>query len=81
MSQHPIFYDDNPVKIATYDKLSEMVDRRSATAPYPIERVEVPFDDGKTISVSFIYCLIVAKPRVYLRAGDGSNQRSISQGY
>ena len=28
----------------------EMVDRRSKVAAYPIERVEVPFDDGKTIS-------------------------------
>ena len=28
----------------------EMVDRRSEVAAYPIERVEVPFDDGKTIS-------------------------------
>ena len=50
MAQHPIFYDDNPVKISTYEKLREMVDRRSEVAPYPIERVEVPFDDGKTIS-------------------------------
>ena len=50
MAQHPIFYDDNPVKISTYNKLSEMVDRRSEVASYPIERVEVPFDDGKTIS-------------------------------
>ena len=33
------------------NKLKEMVDRRSALAPYPIERVEVPFDDGKTIIV------------------------------
>ena len=50
MAQHPIFYDDNPVKISTYNKLSEMVDRRSEVASYPIERVEVPFDDRKTIS-------------------------------
>ena len=50
MGQHPIFFDDNPVKIHLYNKLSEMVDRRSAMAPYPVERVEVPFDDGKTIS-------------------------------
>jgi dipeptidyl aminopeptidase/acylaminoacyl peptidase len=27
-----------------------MVDRRSEVASYPIERVEVPFDDGKTMS-------------------------------
>ena len=50
MSQHPIFYDDNPVKLRTYGKLSEMVDLRNQCAPYPVERVEVPFDDGKTIS-------------------------------
>lgn len=50
MGQHPIFFDDNPVKIHLYNKLGEMVDRRSALAPYPIERVEIPFDDGKTIS-------------------------------
>ena len=50
MAQHPIFYDDNPVKIYLNNKLGEMVDRRSETAAYPIERVEVPFDDGRTIS-------------------------------
>ncbi|MFC1491746.1 alpha/beta hydrolase family protein [Nitrospinota bacterium] len=49
-SQHPIFYDDNPVKIYLCNKLKEMVDRRSECSSYPIERVEVPFDDGKTIS-------------------------------
>jgi dipeptidyl aminopeptidase/acylaminoacyl peptidase len=50
MAQHPIYYDDHPVKIQMYNKLNEMVDRRSEVADYPIERVEVPFDDGKTIS-------------------------------
>jgi dipeptidyl aminopeptidase/acylaminoacyl peptidase len=49
MAQHPIFYDDHPVKKYLYGKLAEMVDRRSECASYPIERVEVPFD-GKTIS-------------------------------
>ena len=50
MARHPIFYDDNPVKIYLCDKLKEMVDRRSEVASYPIERVQIPFDDGKTIS-------------------------------
>ncbi|MBI4609568.1 MAG: alpha/beta fold hydrolase [Candidatus Rokubacteria bacterium] len=50
MAQHPIFYDDNPVKLRLYAKLAEMVDRRSECAAYPIERVEIPFDDGQTIS-------------------------------
>ena len=50
MAQHPIYYDNHPVKKYLYRKLSEMVDRRSQVASYPIERVEVPFDDGKTIS-------------------------------
>jgi dipeptidyl aminopeptidase/acylaminoacyl peptidase len=50
MAQHPIFYDDHPVKLRYLAKLDEMVDRRSECAPYPIERVEVPFDDGRTIS-------------------------------
>ncbi|HXF67651.1 MAG TPA: alpha/beta fold hydrolase [Burkholderiales bacterium] len=50
MAQHPIYYDDHPVKLALYEKLCEMVDRRSRVASYPIERVEVPFDGGKTIS-------------------------------
>ena len=50
MAQHPIFYDDNPVKHRLWAKLDEMVDRRSECAAYPIERVEVAFDDGKTIS-------------------------------
>ncbi|MDA0999673.1 MAG: alpha/beta fold hydrolase [bacterium] len=50
MAQHPIFYDDNPMKIYLCKKMDEMVDRRSGVAAYPIERVEVPFDDGKSIS-------------------------------
>jgi len=50
MAQHPIYYDNHPVKKYLCRKLSEMVDRRSEVASYPIERVEVPFDDGKTIS-------------------------------
>ncbi len=50
MAQHPIYFDDNPVKIYLCNKLNEMVDRRSECASYPIERVEIPFDDGKTIS-------------------------------
>ena len=49
-AQHPIFYDDNPVKLYLCSKLREMVDLRSEVCPNPIERVEVPFDDGKTIS-------------------------------
>jgi pimeloyl-ACP methyl ester carboxylesterase len=50
MAQHPIYFDDHPVKQQLYAKLNEMVDRRSEVAAYPIERVEVPFDDGKKIS-------------------------------
>jgi dipeptidyl aminopeptidase/acylaminoacyl peptidase len=50
MAQHPIYFDDHPVKIALNRKLAEMVDRRSKVASYPIERVEVPFGGGKTIS-------------------------------
>ena len=50
MAQHPVYFDDHPVKIALCAKLNEMVDRRAEVASYPIERVEVPFDDGKTIS-------------------------------
>ena len=50
MAQHAIYYDDHPIKKNLYQKLCEMVDRRSETADYPIERVEVPFDGGKTIS-------------------------------
>ena len=50
MAQNPIYFDDNLVKIYLTQKLVEMVDRRSAISPSPIERVEVPFDDGKTIS-------------------------------
>jgi len=53
IAQHPIFYDDHPVKKQLYKKLCEMVDRRSEVASYPIERVEVPFDDGKTLSCLF----------------------------
>ena len=50
MAQHPIYFDDHPVKQHLYKKLNEMVDRRSRVAGYPIERVEVPFGRGKTIS-------------------------------
>jgi dipeptidyl aminopeptidase/acylaminoacyl peptidase len=50
MAQHPIYFDDHPVKIALNRKLAEMVDRRSKVASYPIERVEVPFGGAKTIS-------------------------------
>ena len=50
MAQHAIYFDDHPVKKYLYGKLCEMVDRRSRVAGYPIERVEVPFDGGKTIS-------------------------------
>ena len=50
MAQHPIFYDDHPVKRYLCRKLSEMVDCRSKVAGYPIERVEVPFGKGQTIS-------------------------------
>ncbi len=50
MAQHPIYFDDHPVKQYLYGKLSEMVDRRTEVAAYPIERVEVPFDNGTTIS-------------------------------
>jgi dipeptidyl aminopeptidase/acylaminoacyl peptidase len=50
MAQHPIYFDDHPVKQHLYRKLCEMVDRRSRVASYPIERVEVPFGGGKTIS-------------------------------
>jgi len=53
MAQHPIYFDDHPVKIHLCDKLNEMVDRRSKVASYPIERVEVPFDGGRTISCLF----------------------------
>ena len=53
MAQHPIFYDDNPVKLYLCSKLREMVDLRAECCPNPIERVEVPFDEGKTISCLF----------------------------
>lgn len=49
-AQFPIFYDDNPVKLRLWRKLCDMVDERAKVASYPIERVEVPFDDGTTIS-------------------------------
>lgn len=61
MAQHPIFYDDHPVKLHLYKKMSEMVDRRTEVASYPIERVEVPFDDGKTISC--LLHLLPGKPK------------------
>ena len=52
-AQHPIYYDDHPVKKYLYGKLDEMVDRRCRVASYPIERVDVPFDGGKPISCLF----------------------------
>lgn len=53
LGQHAIYYDDHPVKLQLMQKLAEMVDLRSQVASYPIERLEVPFDDGKTISCLF----------------------------
>jgi hypothetical protein len=50
MAQHPIYFDDHPVKLELCGKLAEMVDLRSQVAPYSIERVDVPFDNGKLIS-------------------------------
>jgi dipeptidyl aminopeptidase/acylaminoacyl peptidase len=50
MAQHPIFYDNHPVKRYLCRKMSEMVDLRSKVAGYPVERVEVPFGKGQTIS-------------------------------
>ena len=61
MGQHAIFFDDHPVKKAMCRKLDEMVDRRSLVADYPIERVEVPFDDGK--SISCLLHLLPGRPR------------------
>ncbi len=76
MAQHPIFFDNHPVKKALYKKLSEMVDRRSETASYPIERVEVPFDDGKTISC--LYHMLPGKPKapvvIYVPGMDQSKE-------
>jgi pimeloyl-ACP methyl ester carboxylesterase len=50
MAQHPIFFDDHPVQLDLCARMADLVDRRSDIAPYPVERVEVPFDAGKTIS-------------------------------
>ena len=61
MGQHAIYYDDHPVKKAMCRKLDDMVDRRSVVADYPIERVEVPFDDGK--SISCLLHLLPGRPR------------------
>jgi dipeptidyl aminopeptidase/acylaminoacyl peptidase len=61
MAQHPIYFDDHPVKAELYRKLAEMVDRRSKVASYPIERVEVPFGGGKTISC--LLHLLPGRPR------------------
>src|SRR5512134_937752 len=36
MAQHPIYFDDHPVKHYLNRKLCEMVDRRSKVASYPI---------------------------------------------
>ena len=57
-----------------------MVDRRIEVAGYPIERVEVPFDGGKTIS-----CLLHLLPDRrkapvrHLRAGHGPDQGGLSR--
>jgi hypothetical protein len=76
MAQHPVFYDDNPVKEYLYAKMCEMVDLRTEVAPYPIERVEVPFDDGKTISC--LLHLLPGKPKapcvIYVPGMDQSKE-------
>ena len=59
--------------------MSEMVDRRSEVASYPIERVEVPFDDGKTISC--LLHLLPGKPKapcvIYVPGMDQSKEAFI----
>jgi pimeloyl-ACP methyl ester carboxylesterase len=76
MAQHPVFYDDNPVKEYLYAKMCEMVDLRTEVAPYPVERVEVPFDDGKTISC--LLHLLPGKPKapcvIYVPGMDQSKE-------
>lgn len=76
MAQHPIFYDDNPIKLEMYRRMSDCVDRRCETAPYPVERVEVPFDDGKTISC--LLHLLPGKPKapcvIYVPGMDQSKE-------
>ena len=73
MAQHPIYYDDNPVKINLTNKLKEMVDRRSELSPYPIERVEVPLMMENNI-LSFAFITRPKKSTMYyLCARYGSN--------
>ena len=74
-AQHPIYFNDHPVKKALYRKLDEMVDRRSAVASYPIERVEVPFE-GNTISC--LFHVLPGRPRapvvLYMAGMDQSKE-------
>ncbi len=48
--QHVIFEDDHPQKLKLYDGLVRCYDRVMALAPYPIERIDIPFE-GQQIQI------------------------------
>lgn len=44
-AQHPLYWDDHPDKIYLHGKLLECYAKVIELAPYPIKRVEIPFED------------------------------------
>jgi len=49
-SQHVIYEDDHPQKLKLHAGLIRCYDKAASLAPYPIERIEVPFE-GKQIQI------------------------------
>ncbi len=48
-AQHAIFEDDNPEKIYLWGKVEECYEHLIQTSPYPLDRVEIPWQ-GRTIA-------------------------------
>ena len=61
MAQHPIFYDDNPIKLDLYGRLNEVVDRRSEVAPILSSVLRCRSMTVKQSHVCCIYCPIAEK--------------------
>ena len=53
MAQNCIYRDDDQEKIYLHGRVLNAFDGCMRTAPYDIERVEIPFENGETIQANF----------------------------
>lgn len=60
LGQHAIFEDDNPDKIFLYERLAACYDRVIELSPYPIERVEIPWEG---VSIQGLLHLLPGRPK------------------